>query len=185
MASNRMGHDPLAWIKAESEPSQTQNSVVKAAEVVVESAPVAPTPEVVTEPVVVTKPAVKEPVEVKVEEQVEEATIVRADTVDTVDTVDIAVTKENNSLNIGKKLLIADVEQCGSNWLKWIAEAERKEVTINLDQLEALDTAGVQLIISLLRELEQRDIVWSWNGKTKLLKSSAAQLGAATLLKLN
>ena len=165
MASNRMGHDPLAWIKAESEPSQKQNSVVKAAEVVVESAPVAPTPEVVTEPVVVTKPAVKEPVEVKVEEQVEEATIVRADTVDT---VDIAVTKENNSLNIGKKLLIADVEQCGSNWLKWIAEAERKEVTINLDQLEALDTAGVQLIISLLRELEQRDIVWSWNGKTKL-----------------
>ena len=39
MASNRMGHDPLAWIKAESDPSQKQNSVVKAAEVVASEVP--------------------------------------------------------------------------------------------------------------------------------------------------
>jgi anti-anti-sigma regulatory factor len=51
-------------------------------------------------------------------------------------------------------------------------------------EVQSIDTAGLQLVVALIRELGEDGVSWQWSASSDTLKSSAEQLGMSKMLSL-
>jgi anti-anti-sigma regulatory factor len=71
-----------------------------------------------------------------------------------------------------------DIRQVAAQQTEWLEKlAEPGEVTVDLKRLTKIDTAGVQLLISLGKELEASEREAKWEGLEAVVLPTAATLG--------
>ena len=80
-------------------------------------------------------------------------------------------------LDAGDSLRIADVGERTRAWRGALASATA--VRIDAGRLEAVDAAGVQLLLAVRREAARRAIGFEWAGVSQALRRNAATLGLA------
>jgi len=162
--SEMMGHDPLAWIK--EEPSEAPAIEEKKQEV----APPA-------EPAVVEETVVEPAAEVAEEsgpqlqsEMVEQPAVVASESED--------------QLNLGEQLGIASVSNLRAEWMDRLSSGVDSPLLIEGGQVQSVDTAGLQLLVSLVRELEKEGVSWSWGERSPALQGGIEELGIDRMVSL-
>ena len=166
-----IGHDPLAWIKEEPKAETPDQSAPE----VVQEAMVAEAPPAVPEPA----PAVveKEPevvVEAAVEMVVDEAPAAVA----------LSAVEEAGVLNLGESLVISTVGKTRAEWMDRVMGGVDSPITLDGSDIQVIDTAGLQLVMALIRELNEDGVSWQWGDRSDLLNESAQQLGLSSQLSL-
>lgn len=78
-------------------------------------------------------------------------------------------------LTTGETLDIRQVTELQAEWLEKLAQPGA--VTVDLKGLKKIDTAGVQLLISLGKELEATGREAEWEGLEAVVAPTAATLG--------
>lgn len=170
MGSNEMiGHDPLAWIK--EEPAEAEQA--EAPSVVVQEA----APAEVVEAAVVEEPVA--PVAVVEQESVAEPAVVEEPVV-----VAPSAAIEQGIIELGDQLVISNVGKVRAEWMDRIVAGVESPIVIEGGDLQMVDTAGLQLVVALIRELNEDGVSWQWGGRSDLLQSSAAQLGITEMMSL-
>ncbi len=180
--SDMIGHDPLAWIKEESTAERSAEARVEEAA----PAPVPSTPEpVAAEPAAapVQPPPQEEPVVQQqapiMEQQAEPEPAPVA--------VAPAAVEEDSGqivMELGEQLAIATVAKVRAGWMDKIASGVQVPVVLDGGKVQSIDTAGLQLVISLIRELGEGGVSWRWGERSETLQSSVEQLGLNELMAL-
>lgn len=171
-SGDMIGHDPLAWIKeepAEESPVEAtvameQSAVALQADVETPEAPSAVTTEAVVEAVaaVVEEPVAEEPPKAVAEEVID----------------------DTGALQMGDALVISNVGKTRAEWMDRITGGIDSPITLEAGDIQVIDTAGLQLVIALIRELNEDGVSWQWGGCSELVKESARQLDLTTQLSL-
>jgi hypothetical protein len=194
MGSNEMiGHDPLAWIKEDSAedeapavefaPAQPVETALEERETEAVAAVVAPAePEAVPPPVVeqrvVEAPAPAAPprpvVNVEIPAPAPAVTEMQPP----------AAVADLGGFDLGEQLVISNVGKTRAEWMDRINAGVESPVTIEGGGIQSIDTAGLQLVIALIRELNEDGVSWQWGGRSDFLQSSASQLGLSQALSL-
>lgn len=157
MASNEMiGHDPLAWIKEDA------------------SSEAAPEPVVSTEPEAVEEQV--SAVEMAAEAPAAEAEAVAPTTERPVEPAVMAAASQDGILSLGEQLVISNASKTRAEWLDQIANGIESPLTLDGGEVQSIDTAGLQLIMALIRQLNEDGISWQWGGKSDTLQRSANEL---------
>ena len=89
----------------------------------------------------------------------------------------------SNSLKLPGELTIQTVSQEIGNIREAAAKVD-SAVTIDASQLSSVDTAGVQLLFSLVKELQKKGCDVSWQSVPPVLSDTANILGASAALEL-
>jgi anti-anti-sigma regulatory factor len=86
-------------------------------------------------------------------------------------------------LDLGKVLTIAQVE----DWHQRLAGIFdlREPISLNGGDIEKIDSAGLQLLVALMKEAEAIGVQVNWGAVSNLLKQNANQLGLGAILRLN
>jgi anti-anti-sigma regulatory factor len=79
-------------------------------------------------------------------------------------------------LALPEELTIYSVGALHSDWLAWLA-VQRDEVVIDGGAVAQVDAAGVQLLASLLRSIEARELGWRVRGVGAALRDALHTLG--------
>ena len=167
MGSNEMiGHDPLAWIKEES--------ATEAPEASSQMVQVAPEPEIVEAPVAESVAAPE--AEVMVAEKPEPVVEATPEP--------LATVTDQGVLNLGEQLVISNVGKTRAEWMDRIVGGVDSPITLEGGEIQMIDTAGLQLVIALIREMNQDGVSWQWGGRSDLLQNSASQLGLTEVMSL-
>ncbi len=83
---------------------------------------------------------------------------------------------ESSRIECGKLLNIAGTAELQKNLIDSINN--NSEITIDITDPERIDTAGIQLLYSLVREARSREINLSWSGEIPdQLRKTAALVG--------
>ncbi len=168
-----IGHDPLAWIKEEG----TERPAVT-------GAPVAAATTAVAEPSAEEQPAA-EPVMASVADEVEVVAVESSPpTGSVIDSPATAAESHSGHLELGEQLVISTVREFRAGWMEQIEEGATSPVTLEGGAIKTIDTAGLQLVIALTRELSDNGVSWQWGEASESLKSSAEQLGLTAALSL-
>ncbi len=175
MGSNEMiGHDPLAWIKEEpveaGQPVEVQQETVTAAPAEV----VKPTP-VQTEEVVA---------ESSTADEIQESVAVAPEVAEEASVVEAVSLADQGVIDLGEQLVISNVGKVRAEWMDRIVAGVESPIVIEGGGLQMVDTAGLQLVIALIRELNEDGVSWQWGGRSDLLQSSAEQLGISGMMSL-
>lgn len=172
MGSNEViGHDPLAWIKEEpAEAGQREEQPVEAQQEVAsaEAAEAAESVPVQSE-TVDAPPSVAEEAVAAVEEP---------------PVVDAVSSESQGVINLGDQLVISNVGKVRAEWMDRIVAGVESPIVIEGGGLQMVDTAGLQLVVALIRELNEDGVSWQWGGRSDLLQSSAEQLGVSRMMSL-
>lgn len=169
MGSNEViGHDPLAWIKEEpAEAGQREEQPVEAQQEVVSAAAAESVP--VQSETVDAPPSVAEEAVAAVEEP---------------PVVDAVSSESQGVINLGDQLVISNVGKVRAEWMDRIVAGVESPIVIEGGGLQMVDTAGLQLVVALIRELNEDGVSWQWGGRSDLLQSSAEQLGVSRMMSL-
>jgi len=162
--SEMMGHDPLAWIK--EEPSEAPATEEKKQEVAPSAEPPPVVEEIVAEPAV---EVVEEPESQPQPEMVEQPAV---------------AAESEEQLNLGEQLGIASVSNLRAEWMDRLSSGVDLPLLIEGGQVQSVDTAGLQLLVSLVRELEKEGVSWSWGARSPALQGGIEELGIARMVSL-
>ena len=166
--SEMMGHDPLAWIK--EEPSDAPATEEKKQEVTTSSESGQVMEESVVEPRAEAAAEIAE--EPKSQPEVVEPTVTSA------------APEVENQLNLGEQLGIASVSNLRAEWLDRLSSGVESPLLIEGGEVQSVDTAGLQLLISLVRELEKEGLSWRWGERSPTLQGGIEELGLARMVSL-
>ncbi len=181
MGSNEMiGHDPLAWIKEEpsTEEAPVEQSPQQQAAVAEEKRVAAPVEEAVEQP-----PVVEEPAQVEVSAPEPAASPEVPATTPAIE-VEQPAAAGNGAFDLGEQLVISNVGKTRAEWMDRIVAGVESPITIEGGEIQSIDTAGLQLVIALIRELNEDGVSWQWGGCSELLQTSASQLGLSQSMSL-
>ncbi|MGD0503199.1 MAG: STAS domain-containing protein [Steroidobacteraceae bacterium] len=80
-------------------------------------------------------------------------------------------------ISLGPRLEIRDVEAAHRQLVQAVAGAA--SVRVDVSRITAVDTAGAQLLLALVREAERRVIGLEFSGKSIALEAALESLGLA------
>ncbi|HIJ21874.1 MAG: STAS domain-containing protein [Gammaproteobacteria bacterium] len=181
-SSDMIGHDPLAWIKEEPEETADSAAVKTATDKIV--------------------PSVETPAQVLIEESaavveetanalplVSETAVVveaaeEAEVVVEPEPVQVAASVDSGRFSLGEQLVISTVGKLRAEWMDQIMADTESPVVLDGGEVQSIDTAGLQLVVALIRELGEDGVSWQWSASSDTLKSSAEQLGMSKMLSL-
>jgi anti-anti-sigma regulatory factor len=83
-----------------------------------------------------------------------------------------------HTLALPEELTIYTVGDLRTQWLGWLAEL-REDAVIDGSAVAQVDAAGVQLLTSLTRSLESRQLGWRLHGVGGALRDACHTLGLA------
>ncbi len=93
--------------------------------------------------------------------------------------------EEMAGVDLGEQLSIASVAALRAEWMDRIASGlDEHSLLLQGEGVQSVDTAGLQLLLSLIRGLEKEGVEWRWGGASQPLHESARQLGLSALLTL-
>ena len=131
-------------------------------------------------------PAVPEPAPAVVEKEPE--VVVEAAVEMVVDEAPAAVAlsavEEPGVLNLGESLVISTVGKTRAEWMDRVMGGVDSPITLDGSDIQVIDTAGLQLVMALIRELNEDGVSWQWGDRSDLLNESAQQLGLSSQLSL-
>ncbi len=86
-------------------------------------------------------------------------------------------------LDLGKVLTIADMEA----WQKKLIGIFdlREPVSIKGGDIEKIDSAGLQLLLAIMKEADRAGVEIKWSSASESLRRNAEQLGLGTELRLD
>jgi ABC-type transporter Mla MlaB component len=88
----------------------------------------------------------------------------------------------SSSFTVAAECTVADASSLKSELAKLLDETE--VVTLDIGSVQRIDTAGLQLIATFVRERETHGRQVQWQGNAPVLATAAKLLGLSTLLKL-
>jgi anti-anti-sigma regulatory factor len=86
-------------------------------------------------------------------------------------------------LKLGQELTIQVIDEVRDSWLQELGQ--NGDLTIDAADLEQVDGAGIQLLLSLVQTIEARGNRIKWSGISDALSSGAKTVGLAENLKLD
>ncbi len=175
-----IGHDPLAWIKEDTDsnkPADTASAVAADAKPVQqeESPPAAQQP--IPEEVSGVQPPKQESAQMTQEPAVSQTT-------SSVSAAQPQVADDSGEthLHLGEQLVIGTAGKVKSEWMDTINSGIQSPIVLDGKDVNNIDTAGLQLVIALTRELSEDGVSWRWGDRSEVLQSSAEQLGVSGLI---
>lgn len=90
------------------------------------------------------------------------------------------------SIQLPSDICIAEADELKSSILETLSQEEAQEgaVTLFADAVVRVDTAGIQLLLSVVKKLEAEGRDMAWSGVSGPLMDAAYGLGVAEILKL-
>ena len=170
--SEMIGHDPLAWIKdgAVENSAEVSRSSEQAQERVEPEQPIVE--ERTVEP--------REPIVQQQQAAVAEKVAAQPATVKTPEPETGG--DGSTTFELGEQLVISTASTVRAEWMDQIVAGVESPVRLNGGSVQTIDTAGLQLLVALIRELGEVGVSWQWGECSELLKSSAEQLGMSDML---
>ncbi len=89
-----------------------------------------------------------------------------------------------HTLALPEELTIYTVGELRTHWLSWLADL-REDAVVDGSATAMVDAAGVQLLASLCRSLETRQLGWRLHGVGGALREACRTLGLAAPLGLD
>ncbi|NRA70529.1 MAG: STAS domain-containing protein [Gammaproteobacteria bacterium] len=87
------------------------------------------------------------------------------------------------TIKLPAELEISEVTQCHSDILKQLTDCDpQQEIKIDASDLWRIDTAGIQLLVSLVDEASSQNKSITWHDITDELKECATRLGLFDVL---
>jgi anti-anti-sigma regulatory factor len=74
-----------------------------------------------------------------------------------------------------KQLTITQIEECKASLLSYIDDSAT--VSINSDEIEKIDTLGVQLLLATIIYISAQNKELTWSCKSSVIQNSVKQLG--------
>jgi len=96
----------------------------------------------------------------------------------------LSAVEEPGVLNLGESLVISTVGKTRAEWMDRVMGGVDSPITLDGSDIQVIDTAGLQLVMALIRELNEDGVSWQWGDRSDLLNESAQQLGLSSQLSL-
>ncbi len=90
-----------------------------------------------------------------------------------------------DSIRLGDSLTIAQIRRVHGELKQLFAATGGSVLTLDGSAVEAVDTAGVQLLVAFLREAGARGITVRWRSASPALRDCASRLGLREALQLS
>jgi len=89
------------------------------------------------------------------------------------------------SVSLPESLKIAQVHALHDEFDSLLDKTESDEIVIRAGAVNVTDTAGLQLVVALIKTAKERHMTISWDGVSDGFRDAARTLGLQTVLELN
>ena len=88
-------------------------------------------------------------------------------------------------ITLPESLKIAQAHALHDELEALLNKPDSEEIVINAKKVEAIDTAGLQLVMSLVKTAKEAHMTIAWDGISDRFRDAAQMIGLHTALELN